>query len=281
VNRIMKPARPPEAATYRSDPSLPGIELLQAHYTAHQFAPHSHEAFAVGVVLSGALSFRYRSPSEVVPTGHIMIIHPGEVHTGRCVGGRGCAYCMLYATPKTVRSVFPERKGATVDFPFFPNQTIDDPCLAERMVQLHSLLESPGASLLEKESGLISVLARLVGRHARPRPPETPRRTDKAFTRTALEFIEDRYSENISLRDLAERTPISPFHLLREFKKQYGLAPHAYLSQLRIRKAKQLLKGRAPLADIALQIGFCDQAQFTRRFKQIVGTTPGRYRRQQ
>jgi AraC-like DNA-binding protein/mannose-6-phosphate isomerase-like protein (cupin superfamily) len=277
----MKPARPPEAATFRSDPSLPGIELLHARYTAHQFAPHSHEAFAVGVVLSGALSFSYRSPSEVVPAGHIMIIHPGEVHTGRCVGGRGCAYCMLYATPKTVRSVFPGRNGATVDFPFFPNQTIDDPGLADRMVQLHSLLESPGASLLEKESRLISVLSMLVGRHARPRPSETPRRIDKAFTRTALELIEDRYSENISLRDLAERIPISPFHLLREFKKQYGLGPHAYLSQLRIRKAKQLLKGRAPLADIALQTGFCDQAQFTRRFKQIVGTTPGGYRQQQ
>jgi AraC-like DNA-binding protein len=277
----MKLARQKEAANFWSDRSLNGLEILHARYTSHQFAPHSHETFAIGVVLSGALSFSCRSPSEIIPAGHIMIIHPGEVHTGRCVSDRGCEYRMLYAKPETLRAVFPERNGGAVDFPFFPNQNINDPRLAENIVQLHRSLESSDTSCLEKETRLMRVLSRLVSRHASPRPARTLRKSDRAFIRTALEFMEDRYSENISLRDLAELAPISPFHLLREFKKQYGIAPHAYLTQIRIQKAKQLLKGHTPIADIAFQIGFCDQAQFTRRFKQIVGTTPGRYRRQQ
>lgn len=274
-------ARQKEAAEFWSDSSLNGIELLHARYTAHQFAPHSHATFAIGVVLSVALSFSYRSPSEVIPAGHIMIIHPGEVHTGRCVGDRGCTYRMLYAKPETLGAVFPERNGASVDFPFFPNQNIDDPRLVERMVQLHLSLERSDISLLEKETRLMDVLSTLVGRHTSPRPRETPRKSDTTFIRKVLECIEDRYSENVSLRDLAELVPLSPFHLLREFKKQVGLPPHACLTQIRIQKAKQLLRGQAPIAYIALQTGFCDQAQFTKRFKQIVGTTPGRYRRQQ
>jgi AraC-like DNA-binding protein len=74
---------------------------------------------------------------------------------------------------------------------------------------------------------------------------------------------------------------MSPFHLLREFKKHVGFPPHAYLTHIRIQKARHMLKGPTPIAEVALQTGFCDQSQFTKRFKQVVGTTPGHFRRQQ
>ena len=274
-------ARQREAARFWSDPSLNDLELLHAQYTAHQFAPHSHETFAIGVVLTGALSFSCRSPSEVISAGHIMIIHPGEVHTGRCVGDRGCTYRMLYPKMETLRAVFPERNRAPRDFPFFRNQNIADPHLAKRIVQLHLCLENSATPLLAKESRLIEVISRLVGRHASLQPSVDLRKTDKASIRKALHCIQERYSENLSIRELSELVSMSPFHLLREVKKQTGLPPHAYLTQIRIQKARQLLKGSTPIADIALQTGFCDQAQFTKRFKQIVGTTPGHFRQQQ
>lgn len=189
---IMMLARQREAARFWSDPSLNGIELMHARYTAHQLAPHSHETFAIGVVLSGALSFSYRSPPEVIPAGHIMLIHPGEVHTGRCVGDRGCSYRMLYAQPEALSAVFPKRNKAAIDFPVFQNQNVVDPRLAERMVRLHWSLERLGTSLLEKETRLMGVLSMLVGRHASPRPRETPSKGNKEFVRKVLECIEDR-----------------------------------------------------------------------------------------
>ncbi|MFH1147720.1 MAG: helix-turn-helix domain-containing protein [Pseudomonadota bacterium] len=70
---------------------------------------------------------------------------------------------------------------------------------------------------------------------------------------------------------------LSPFHFSRVFSQETGMAPHAYLIQVRIKKARgDLLKGM-PIADAAYGAGFTDQSHFTRCFRKIVGITPGRY----
>jgi AraC-like DNA-binding protein len=91
----------------------------------------------------------------------------------------------------------------------------------------------------------------------------------------AKRFLEDRYDENVSLKDLAREVNISPYHLLRVFESELGIPPYAYLTQIRIQESKRLLSNGVSIADVAQQTGFCDQSQFTKRFKQIVGTTPG------
>ena len=58
-----------------------------------------------------------------------------------------------------------------------------------------------------------------------------------------------------------------------------GLTPHQFQMQNRVRKAQRLLRDSAPTAEAALAAGFCDQSHLSRYFKQIVGLTPGQYRR--
>ena len=70
---------------------------------------------------------------------------------------------------------------------------------------------------------------------------------------------------------------LSSFHLCRVFKAGVGLAPHAYVSQLRVRRAKQLMAEGVPIAQAAVDAGFFDQAHLSRHFKRIIGLTPGRY----
>jgi transcriptional regulator GlxA family with amidase domain len=62
------------------------------------------------------------------------------------------------------------------------------------------------------------------------------------------------------------------------FKREVGVPPHAYQVQMRVRRARRLmLTGMAP-ADVAISVGFYDQAHLNRHFKRIVGMTPGDYR---
>jgi transcriptional regulator GlxA family with amidase domain len=56
-----------------------------------------------------------------------------------------------------------------------------------------------------------------------------------------------------------------------------GITPHAYQTQVRVRHAKSLLCAGLPIATVAAQTGFYDQAHLTRHFKGIVGLPPGRY----
>jgi AraC-like DNA-binding protein len=73
---------------------------------------------------------------------------------------------------------------------------------------------------------------------------------------------------------------MSPFALLRAFRDETGLPPHAYLNQLRVRLARQLLDGGVAPALVAAEAGFADQAHLTRHFKRVVGVPPGAYQRE-
>ena len=75
-------------------------------------------------------------------------------------------------------------------------------------------------------------------------------------------------------------TQMSPFALLRAFRSQTGLPPHAYVNQQRVRLARSLLDSGVPPAEVAAQTGFADQAHLTRHFKRVVGVPPGAYQRE-
>ena len=93
------------------------------------------------------------------------------------------------------------------------------------------------------------------------------------------EFIDAHISEDLTIDTLANEVYLSPFHFARAFKAATGSAPHRYITDRRIERAKALIaEGRLPLADIAYICGFSSQAHLTRWFKRIVGATPGAYR---
>jgi AraC-like DNA-binding protein len=73
---------------------------------------------------------------------------------------------------------------------------------------------------------------------------------------------------------------MSPFALLRAFRAETGLPPHAYLNQLRVRLARQLLDAGLPPAQVAVDAGFADQPHLTRHFKRAVGVPPAAYQRE-
>lgn len=95
--------------------------------------------------------------------------------------------------------------------------------------------------------------------------------------RRALAFIRERLEEPITLEELATHADLDKFHLCRAFRSQVGMPPHAYRTHLRVARAKELLTRGVRPSDIAPMVGFYDQAQLTRHFRRLVGTTPARY----
>ncbi|MEW9555445.1 helix-turn-helix transcriptional regulator [Nonomuraea sp. NPDC050783] len=117
----------------------------------------------------------------------------------------------------------------------------------------------------------------LVGRHAlSARPPRRPGREREAV-RLGREYLEEHAQENVTLRALAGHARPNVFHLCRVFHGSVGLTPQAYQRQVRVRRAKSMLRQGVPIARGATLAGFSDQAHLTRQFKRVVGLTPGRY----
>ena len=108
-------------------------------------------------------------------------------------------------------------------------------------------------------------------------------RLDSKRLMSALDYMRANLAETVYLDDLAEAVNMSPYHFCRTFRRTTGLAPHQYLIQLRVTKARDmLLRSDTPpkLAGVAQDCGFTDQAHFTRHFKRVVGLTPGQVIRQ-
>jgi AraC-like DNA-binding protein len=130
-------------------------------------------------------------------------------------------------------------------------------------------------------------MTELIRRHAERRPhreaPDPSRGIEREprIVRVVRDVIEDCYAkaDETSLQVLAQRTGVTPFRVIRAFRKATGLAPHQYLIQVRVERARQFLADGAVPSLAALMTGFVDQSHLTYHFKKHLGITPGKYRR--
>lgn len=265
-----------EQIKFWHDPTLNNLELLHARYVTHSFAPHTHEGYVIGVIEQGAEQFMYRRGRHVAGAGSIVFINPGEVHTGSSATEEGWTYRTLYPAAELLQRAVSDIVGRERDLPFFAEPVVYDPELMAGVALTHRVLEGQ-ASALERESRLLWTLARLIVRYADDHPQVREPLKEHGGVQRVRAYLDEHYAENVSLEQLAALAQLSPFHLLRSFRRQMNLPPHAYQIQARIRRAKQLLRAGVSCVDTALAVGFADQSHFTKHFKRIVGAPPGLY----
>jgi AraC-like DNA-binding protein len=104
-------------------------------------------------------------------------------------------------------------------------------------------------------------------------------RRDERRVSAALRLIEARAEEPLALADLARDSAMSPYHFLRTFRQVAGMTPYQYLLRTRLnRAAVRLRTSDAPVSVIAFDAGFGDLSTFNRRFRRLMGCSPGAYR---
>ena len=97
----------------------------------------------------------------------------------------------------------------------------------------------------------------------------------------AMELLNEHLNGDIALADLATQCGLSPGRFMRAFKNSFGVPVRRYLLHSRIQAAKSaLLHSDKSLLKVALEVGFTDQPAFNRSFREIVGTSPGKWRRE-
>jgi AraC-like DNA-binding protein len=265
-----------ETTKFWRDPALGALELLHARYVTHAFAPHMHEGYAIGVIEAGAEGFLYRSDYHIAPAGSVVVIQPGELHTGEAQTQHGWRYRMMYPEATLVQRAASTVAGRAQPLPYFRECVIHDPEVAHLLSHMHRALEA-GEAAIERESRLLWALAQLITRHAEAATHPRVARPERHSVQRVRDYLEGNFTQNIPLDTLAEQARLSPYHLLRVFRAEVGLPPHAYLTQVRVRHAKRLLALGLPIAEVAAQSGFSDQSHLTRHFKRQVGVTPGQY----
>ncbi len=98
-------------------------------------------------------------------------------------------------------------------------------------------------------------------------------------TKRAVNYINEHFSEPVTLNDLAEAVSLSPYYFSRSFAKETGMSPHQYLIAVRISSAKYLLSSTdMTVKEVAFQAGFSDESSFCATFRKREGITPTEYR---
>jgi AraC-like DNA-binding protein len=227
------------------------------------------------VVQRGAARFEVDSTRQRADAGELFVLEPEAVHTGMAAVPEGWAYKVLYLEP----GVLQEWSDGHGPAPRAARWVVfRDPSLRAALLRAHASLavEPPG---LEVEEAVLEAIAGLTP-HLRGASAGARREHgEHAPVRRARRYLQERWDQPVSLAELAGIAGLSRFELLRRFRQQNGLTPHAFQRDVRIDRARALLGDGVRPAAVAAACGFADQPHLSRVFKRMVGVTPGAYAR--
>jgi AraC-like DNA-binding protein len=263
------------AKLYRA-PNLQDVELFYARYVSHTFTRHTHDTFAIGVVDNGVGAYDCENRRYVVRTDDLILINPGDLHTGGVADTTGVAYRMCYIPAARMHQVQIGCQEKSHPLVYFSQRAASHRSLGRLIRSMHTALDG-AISVLEQESRLLCTLNELITTYCGTSVSAPTKKVCSRAVRQACAILEDRYAEPVTLMELSKVSQLSPYHLLRMFRDSVGLPPHCYQNQIRIAKAKALLARNTPIVRVAVETGFVDQSHFTKVFKRFVGVTPGQY----
>jgi len=258
-----------------------GIETLHAHFAghAHAYDPHWHETYLIGFTEQGVQRFNSRRARHDSTPGKVFMLEPGDIHDGDAPSPDGFTYRMLYLQPSWLEQALDGLHLGSYGsgLPGIGSVLNDDPELARATLFAFNALHQKDVQMV-RDVALDTLLERLASHlYRRPQPTTTTRAP--LIARQARDYLMAYHEQDISLQTLAQACGTDRFRLTRAFKAAFGLAPHAYLIQLRLAKARQLLaRGETP-AQVASVLGFADQSHLGRWFRRAYQLTPADYRR--
>jgi AraC-like DNA-binding protein len=263
-------------AQYSRISGIAGLEVMSARWIEHSFAPHLHDFYAVSLNYGGRGAFHCRHALREAAPGTCNLIAPGELHTGHATCGEGWIYRNLYVDTPCMTALL---EGLDWQGPLevrFKLPLVSDGILAERLASAFASLNESN-SLLQYESLVLSVVARLATNHFVPGQPFLHPGREHTAVRRIRDWLDAHPEQNVSLHTLADIAGLSAYYLVRVFHKCVGIPPHQYQKNARVLKARKLLASGTEISEVAYRAGFCDQSHLNRCFKTILGITPGKY----
>jgi transcriptional regulator, AraC family len=256
-----------------------GIESVRAHFVGHAYDPHWHDSFLVGFTEQGVQQFNCRRVRHQSTAGQVFLLEPGDLHDGHAPTAEGFTYSTLYLEPNwldtELRALFEQAPGDSL--PRFADTLCHDERLAHATALAFQAVHRQELRIV-RQTAMDTLLTTLT-RHLHWRKRLNPDPRLPLTAQRARDFLHAHFDQDIGLEQVAQACGVDRFRLTRAFKTAFGLAPHAYLIQLRLSRARRLLaQGQTP-AEVAMALGFADQSHLGRWFRRAYQLTPADYRR--
>lgn len=260
----------PQPGTFRRLSELGGLELRRDELPCEGPPIHTFDEFVIFTMASGFSRCVFGRGADTVGPGDVLVIAPGVPFTHAAAGGSPIAQWLL--VPTSMMPGFPaDQPRASVE-----SGVVSDPLLSARLTSTIDTLLGPRLAWEGAADEVRRILIELLGRRSRV-PAPVPPGAEPRRVRVVREYLAAHLASPASLDQLSDLVGVSPFYLQRTFKAVTRMSPREYVMDLRIRRARQLLReGLAPRV-VGASVGFFDQSHFTRAFRKLTGVTPGVY----
>lgn len=252
-------------------------EFLHVSNFAHPTTRTFHQSLALCFVEHGAFNVRHCGVRYSVGTGALLVAQSGDITSCEDFEGKS-KHREFHCAPEALETIAEEIGDRLVCGRIFQSPFICDESLCQPFVKFHAAMGS-APSAIENSSLLREFVGEMLVRYGSR--PEKPLRlgNERPAVKRVKDFLQACYAENVTLEELSRIANLSPFHLIRVFRKEVGLPPHAYQTRIRLDRARVLLAKGNTIGEAALKSGFFDQSHFTNHFRKVFGYPPGAHLR--
>ena len=249
--------------------------LIYAAYVGHYFCDHTYtvhrnrfDYYMLAVVDSGRMFFRYNSARFEVHAGEVILLDCRRPHTYGALEDVSFRY--IYFRGGSSDAYYRLLAGADGYFTR-PARSVEMQSAIQRIFALvtDAMYDEHRVSVQ-----LYRILAELSG------SDERGESVQNAAVLHAISYMEHHFSEKLTIEKIADQVNLSEYYFSRLFRRCTSMSPHAYLVNLRITMARQLLTASQKSVErIAEECGFHSTTNFIRSFREHVGCTPKQFRR--
>jgi AraC family transcriptional regulator len=248
---------------------MSSFDLSERVYPARFRTPrHSHKQALFCFVVQGDYTETYGGKTRECSQSALLFHPANETHAEHFHDSGGRSFIIEIAPDWLERM---REYEATVDTPAEFHGGVQE-LLARRLYKEFTRMD--GVSTLVIEGLMLEMIGEASRHNSEASDNHSPR-----WLQQARDLLHARFTEHLTLAEVAHNVGVHPVHLAQAFHKSYQSTVGDYVRQLRIEYAcHELAASETPIVQIALAAGFCDQSHFTRTFKRCVGVAPSQYR---
>lgn len=252
------------------------IEAYQLSGIVQKFPNHFHEYYVIGFIEGGKRHLWCKNREYDLSAGDLILFNPRDNHFCAPLDGTVLDYRAVNVKADVMNRAVREITGKEQAFSFVQNVLFKSD-ISRSVADLYNAIVGMEPRL-KKEEAFYFLLEQLFHECAVWSDQVLAPEPSKAIQNLCT-YMEQHFSENLTLDQLADKGGFGKSYLVRLFTRQVGVSPYRYLQTVRLNRARDFLEeGIAPV-DAADMAGFADQSHFTNYFKEFTGLTPRQYQR--
>ncbi len=240
--------------------------ICQIKYTKDFFSnysKHFHDKLNINLIEDGEILIEFKNNrKEIMKPKQFSIFRPDEIHQTKPIK-KTTGYYSLYLDNQFIKNYFPIVLDTNV---------IDDEILYSKLISISNSLLYEKININNELSSFFEQLSSNYFKNTKEEVQEL------ILINEIKEYIISNIDFPPTLDEISKRYNLSKEHIIRVFKKELGLTPHAFITNYKINQAKNLLSTNSlkSLSEVAIESGFYDQSHFSKAFKRVFAITPSK-----